>query len=631
MSPLAPVLIYSSIQLVRVWIDHCINHHEECGKRELASVFPDSAEILLIDVKELRLVKTTTTMRYLALSYVWGQIPQFTTRVENLESLLQPDSLRMVLPDIPTVIKDAIQLANELKERFLWVDSLCIVQDDASIKHSQLALMAEIYNSATATIIACAGSDARTGLHRYSRPIPVRAVWSNPNYQPDREDYPFILNTGIHRPREPSHFDERISRSHHNQRGWTYQERLLSRRRIYFFDNEIIFHCRSDMFAEHGTVDVKRVRDFRYMRGVRWSIDIQSAFEDAVQKHRGHGSEWPSGMTTSSWDIGFQFWSRTIEEYSTKQFTFEKDILDACTGVLQAFQGYSGWMMVQAMPEPVLDLALLWIPTSTMERRLPSTTTDSHLRFPSWSWLGWRGGVTFHLARQKSLLQTSDMSALKYLEKSGKDQHFTGDVVVFRYDRYPKGRPKEPGKATSSQQRDLNIAMSSSYYLRFSTFSLPGSKFKLLDADDDTIFEIQTLLVRGSDPTDKAKAFRLSPWSKLAWLVSKPGLDVCDGLYGLGNAQIQNFNQSQKPGRFELILLSGSSFASLNGSQDFLSFICEQAEEEKDDGAKLSAPTILHVMLIEWDGDIAERVAVGQITSKEWQQRRPQFKTIILG
>ncbi|KAH7348917.1 heterokaryon incompatibility protein-domain-containing protein [Rhexocercosporidium sp. MPI-PUGE-AT-0058] len=204
-----PVLNDERKQLVRQWMDHCIDHHPECGNREVASVFPDSAEILLIDVQRMRLVKSTTTRRYLALSYVWGQVPQFTTRVENLETSLWSDSLQDVLSEILTVIQNAIRLAVELKERYLWVDSLCIVQNDASIKHSQLALIAEIYNSATATIIVCAAPDASTGLCPSSHSTAQSELITSTSYETlseypfDFEGYRHVHSTGIRPPWRP--------------------------------------------------------------------------------------------------------------------------------------------------------------------------------------------------------------------------------------------------------------------------------------------------------------------------------------------------------------------------------------------------------------------------------------------
>lgn len=208
---------------------------------------------------------------------------------------------------ISVVILDAIRMTRELGEQYLWVDSLCVVQDDASIKHRQLALMAEIYISATATLIACSGTDANA---RLCSPNTSRffgeALWYDRSYNFSNQSPVFLL-----RPLDTSPFLDQITPSYHNQRGSTFQERLLCRRRLFFLEDKIIFHCRRDMFSEDGEVDVKIVSDY-----LKMPADLAGTFhyyDDAVGFHRGHGSEWSSGMTSTSWDIGFRFWSSVVK------------------------------------------------------------------------------------------------------------------------------------------------------------------------------------------------------------------------------------------------------------------------------------------------------------------------------
>jgi hypothetical protein len=63
-------------------------------------------------------------------------------------------------------------------------------------------------------------------------------------------------------------------------------------------------------------------------------------------------------MSPISWEQGFSFWADIVHEYSHKNFTYESDILRACTGILYAFQGYSKWLVFYGMPEPLIDIAL---------------------------------------------------------------------------------------------------------------------------------------------------------------------------------------------------------------------------------------------------------------------------------
>jgi hypothetical protein len=85
-----------------------------------------------VDTHENRLVKLSTDNRFLALSYVWGPILIFQMTALNRSTLEKPGGLVLCRAKLPRIIRDAIDLVVALQERFLWVDSLCIEQDNAA-------------------------------------------------------------------------------------------------------------------------------------------------------------------------------------------------------------------------------------------------------------------------------------------------------------------------------------------------------------------------------------------------------------------------------------------------------------------------------------------------------------------
>ncbi|PSN62948.1 hypothetical protein BS50DRAFT_455258, partial [Corynespora cassiicola Philippines] len=89
---------------------------------------------------------------YLALSYVWGSAKTIQTTKTNIGALEKQNSLIMHAGSLPRTIRDAMTFVKRLGQRYLWVDSLCIVQDDGVEKHSQIAMMHEIYSAAYVTI-----------------------------------------------------------------------------------------------------------------------------------------------------------------------------------------------------------------------------------------------------------------------------------------------------------------------------------------------------------------------------------------------------------------------------------------------------------------------------------------------
>jgi hypothetical protein len=138
-SPLArPMSGTIDIPLIQSWLNSCENGHGECStvfevRSRWRSSAPAVFSLILIDVHEKRLVANASSeSRYLTLSYVWGENCQtketFRTKEANFDSLKKRGALSSK-KGIPCVIDDAMKLVSLLGEKYLWVDALCIIQD----------------------------------------------------------------------------------------------------------------------------------------------------------------------------------------------------------------------------------------------------------------------------------------------------------------------------------------------------------------------------------------------------------------------------------------------------------------------------------------------------------------------
>ena len=114
----------------------------------------------------MRIVSLPGNARYLALSYVWGKMPFIQLTKSNAEMLKRKGSLKE--QKLPRTIEDAINLVSLLDERYLWVDALCIVQDDIVSKMEQIAQMDRIYLCAALTIVSAGGTEANSGLSGFA-------------------------------------------------------------------------------------------------------------------------------------------------------------------------------------------------------------------------------------------------------------------------------------------------------------------------------------------------------------------------------------------------------------------------------------------------------------------------------
>jgi hypothetical protein len=97
---------------------------------------------------------------YVALSYCWGQDQQSKLTRGTIDSM----SNEIMWQDLPKTIQDAIFVTQELQIRFVWIDSLCIVQDDPEEISTEIAQMPEIYSSAAVTILASRASNVQRGF-----------------------------------------------------------------------------------------------------------------------------------------------------------------------------------------------------------------------------------------------------------------------------------------------------------------------------------------------------------------------------------------------------------------------------------------------------------------------------------
>lgn len=164
--------------MVSNWLFMCEDWHgDECEKSKFLDGIVDNPTLLipsfrLIDVIDNCIVSAPRNVIYIALSYVWGRIdPAKILRLlkANVDELQTPGALLQQHHHdrIPLTIQHAMHVARELQLRYIWVDSLCIIQDDigpGGSKMDAITKMDLIYGAAYLTIIAATGTDANAGL-----------------------------------------------------------------------------------------------------------------------------------------------------------------------------------------------------------------------------------------------------------------------------------------------------------------------------------------------------------------------------------------------------------------------------------------------------------------------------------
>ncbi|SPO04197.1 uncharacterized protein DNG_06880 [Cephalotrichum gorgonifer] len=349
------------------WLKKCDEDHEDCYLNTtdepnwLSSDPVDrnpqywslrerhTSNFRVLDVVDGCLKKVPLHSPYVTLSYVWGQLAMFKLLRCNVGELFIPGALDNIYSLLPKTITDAINLVRSLGLRNLWVDSLCLIQDSVSDIFIGIELMNSIYSGSYFTIIASSGADAAAGLPGITsspRPVPQTIVQLRPG-----------LNMTV-----TQSIDRELARSVYNQRGWTLQELVLSRRAIIFTDSQIHFRCQDANWSEGSWSD-------------KWS--------HWVDADDGNISRIPGPY--DGWLPSFWAYQKLCEDYSRRRLLHGGDALRAIAGVSRPLFAGMRTLAVEGLPGYYLDHFLLFVSLHGEARRRPA--------FGSFSWAGWEGRV----------------------------------------------------------------------------------------------------------------------------------------------------------------------------------------------------------------------------------------------
>ncbi|KAF5614523.1 uncharacterized protein FTJAE_13721 [Fusarium tjaetaba] len=333
------------VDLIKRGLEHCqMYHSEQCNAK-----FDKGLLITkMLDVETRKVVDCPDNCDYLALSYVWGGI--------------HPADGALEAGTLPQTIEDAITLTKKLGKRYLWVDALCIDQspnptpEQAASKAKQLQVMHLIYYCATITIFAVAGPRSDYGIPGISKPR-VGSTRERIN----GKDLVIV----------PPQIVSEIKSSVWQTRAWTWQEDVLSTRKLYLTETQWILQCNETL----GPSDYAEAHDTAV--NLTWTTvsggKMKAGFVEATN--------------TEFLDRTSSMFISAVTTYTSRSLTNDGDSLNAFQGGLARFgkpvypQGFEWGMPLKEFPQ-----SLAWIHDHTVK-------PTRRAAFPSWSWAGWGGTV----------------------------------------------------------------------------------------------------------------------------------------------------------------------------------------------------------------------------------------------
>jgi len=369
------------IDILQSWLKDC-KAHEICQSSSLPNISP--ARIINVANDQLRLEEPGILQEpYVALSHRWGSsnLPRGTkATMELLKNSINWNTLTQTF-------QDAIMLTRKLGFHYIWIDSLCIIQDDENDWRVEASKMAGIYENAELVVSATASRDGSEGLFRDRKPMQILASDDTQDSSTVREygsfhniihmhgaeckdkDCPIFICRDTARHAQWDSFDMIAQSSNEFNplltRAWAFQERLLATRIVHFADHELVWECKETQRCECMHLDRSDGRPILE----RSSINIKPWFSKATRF-----SQPPQTQLELH-----ELWAKVVENYTERALTFEKDRLPALDGAIQKMQKLNLGQCIGGLFLSDIPRRLLWYVSE------PGIRHEVY-RAPTWSW-----------------------------------------------------------------------------------------------------------------------------------------------------------------------------------------------------------------------------------------------------
>ncbi|KAI7774391.1 uncharacterized protein LA080_008818 [Diaporthe eres] len=393
-----------AIAQIRRRLQYCRTHHETCEARpsdirptRFISVGKSSAEVKVVPSSNF---EDGDTEPYAALSYCWGQARDQSLKSTRANKLEMEKSVPVHL--LPKTIQDAIHLTRELHIKLLWVDSLCLMQDDKDELAREVAKMQHYYGNSCLTISVATPASCSDG---FLQPEPM------PYVSDDEILGPFYFPVDLGDSERPARLKLVTRRSPIeaiDSRAWTLQEGLLSHRLVSFGSRIIRWSCQTESYGPY------KIHDLR---------DAMRAFSSRM---------WSQPRALWTWG-DTKLWCILVENYTARGLSNEGDRLpsisgigsfiryqlavDYCIGLNRRFQWSGRCGVYNSLPIFKLGsleksargplgthqswhfmAQLLWVPLRKASQGKRRGRDQSYIA-PSWSWASHNGAVDMTITK----------------------------------------------------------------------------------------------------------------------------------------------------------------------------------------------------------------------------------------
>jgi hypothetical protein len=397
-----------NLPLALKWLDTCNQHHSLC--RAASSIWYPT-RLLDISNGQVRLIITQESEpvgRYATLSHCWGLNTFITTTPENLETMkngIPPSTLTKTF-------QHTIEIARSLSLRYLWIDSLCIIQGCPEDWQVESAMMYDVYRNSYCNIAATSASNGDQGCFFDRNPLDIMPLQIKIPKGVTIETGEVISGTfNMHTTLDI--WSANMEHAPLLTRAWVAQERILAPRIIHATREQLIWECNEMTACDSFPEGFPELYHPNFTLGAAFRgiarCSLKNAFAQLTQRP-GKNPTW------HYWD----FWKALVVEYTSLSLTNVQDKLPAMSGIATIFQRATGWKYYAGLWDENFAYQLFWH-ISDSDSLTRSKHRPEPKRAPTWSWMSTDGKIGTSIFAQNNAKLIATINKILVVPKNRDD------------------------------------------------------------------------------------------------------------------------------------------------------------------------------------------------------------------